>query len=212
MGDQNKYLAWPSIDDMRGQILVCIMSFWGDIHLYGHRFPDSGGLFARWSYIANSHGLAGGLNAPCFVAYDRNDENRAIYWADLKREAYFWPLDIKNANSNWNRGKITRADYNSDVLYFYNPLVHVSNFYPSYHLVNEIVAVLVPIGIWFVSFIITLIQYFRNRSNKDVDKGISEQKKYIPYLKIILGFIVIIIVIFVGMVIYSQNSFKVFPE
>ena len=69
--------------------------------------------------------------------------------------------------------KILKSN-NSDLLSFYNPLVQMSNFYPPYHFVNEIVAVLVPIGIWFVSFIITLIHYLKNRLKDNTIEKIDQ--------------------------------------
>ena len=65
----------------------------------------------------------------------------------------------------------------SDILEFYNPFVQSSNFYPPFHFINEIVAVLIPIGIWFVSFIFTLIRYLKKRKNTDSTEEIRKDKK-----------------------------------
>ena len=55
----------------------------------------------------------------------------------------------------------------ADFLLFYDPFLPITSMYPDTHIINEIVVVLVPIGIWLVSFILTLVHYLKEESNKN---------------------------------------------
>jgi protein-S-isoprenylcysteine O-methyltransferase Ste14 len=66
---------------------------------------------------------------------------------------------------------------NSELLKFSNPLDQGGGFYPDFHIFNEIMVVLVPIGIWLVSFIITIAHYLKGKGNKNKSESNETEKE-----------------------------------
>jgi len=99
---------------------------------------------------------------------------------------------------------IVLKNYNYDFLRFSNPLNSGGGFYPDTHIINEIVVTLVPIGIWLVSFIITLVHYLKEKRNKN--KGVlneTEKEKSLIQnrLRAILFWVFIFFLILYGLLI-----------
>jgi len=61
---------------------------------------------------------------------------------------------------------------NSNILEFRDPFRGVGMFgkYPDDMIIMELMVVLVPIGIWLVSFIITIVQYFKEKGNNNISE------------------------------------------
>ena len=91
---------------------------------------------------------------------------------------------------------------NSAFLEFTDPFFQYSTFYPDFHIINEIVGVLVPIGIWLVSFIITLLRFRKEKTNKNTSQdSVKEQNlnfTKLDSLKLWLSYILCVILVFWG--------------
>jgi len=88
---------------------------------------------------------------------------------------------------------------NSDLLEFRDPFIPVSNVYPDTHIINEIMVVLVPIGIWLVSFIITIVHYLKRKGNKNSSSETEKEQSVIfNKLKAIVFWIFIIFLLIEG--------------
>ncbi len=97
---------------------------------------------------------------------------------------------------------------NVELLKFINPLGEGGGMRPDTHIINEILVVLVPIGIWVVSFIITIVNYQKEKKNQkrsELKNNGKIGKKLLSISRIILfwffvlfllieGFIVVVIV------------------
>jgi protein-S-isoprenylcysteine O-methyltransferase Ste14 len=91
---------------------------------------------------------------------------------------------------------------NSDLLKFSNPLNQGGGFYPDSHIVNEIVVVLFPIGIWLVSFIITLGNYLKEKVSKNKSASNETEKKQsliLTKLRVVLFWVFSLTLIIIGL-------------
>ncbi|MHA1647875.1 MAG: methyltransferase family protein [Promethearchaeota archaeon] len=93
---------------------------------------------------------------------------------------------------------------NSDLIKFRNPF-RGGGMYPDHMIINEIMVVLVPIGIWLVSFIITIVHYLKEKVNKNAS-GETEKEQSVIFTKLraILFWIFVIFLLIEGYLIYER--------
>lgn len=107
--------------------------------------------------------------------------------------------------------KFLKANY-SDMIYFRDPFLPPYSMYPDTHIINEIMVVLVPIGIWFISFLITLVHYLKEKGKSEMGKSIwdgKNQNTALTIWRIFLFFVLLIFLLIIGlMMIALVNGYR----
>ena len=109
--------SWPTIGQLRGRIIIVLMSF--------HVFPD---LIEDLIPIVDTYSVSlmntrqtyqigeieGQIIKPiCFVAFNQDDREKEGYYPSLERESMFVTgYSHDEFHSFWSQGKIIRTDYN----------------------------------------------------------------------------------------------------
>lgn len=101
---ENKF-KWPIIQDLKGCILIVLVSYWG-----GYWAASEGGFESRLRYLSN---CLEGKDDICFVSWVQEDKgNKAVY---LKENTHFWKCSLnfstENFTNNTKSQRLTRVDY-----------------------------------------------------------------------------------------------------
>ena len=108
---------WPTIRELRGRIIVVLMSF--------HVFPD---IIEELLPIVEDYGVSlmhtrqtyqtgeiegKNIDPICFVAFNPDDRKKEGFYPSLERESLFVTgYNPEEFQAFWNKGKIVRTDYN----------------------------------------------------------------------------------------------------
>lgn len=109
--------SWPTIGELRGRIIVVLMSFhiFPDIIEPLKPFVDIYGIplmHTRQTYqIGEIEGLS--IEPLCFVAFNPDDRDKEGFYPSLERDSMFvTAYSPDEFLSCWNKGNIVRTDYN----------------------------------------------------------------------------------------------------
>ncbi len=96
---------WPSLNELKGKIIVVLTSYWG-----GFWASSEGGFESRKIYLKNS--LAGTDDA-CFVAWIEEDKGEGVNF--MKENTRFWKCSLEYSTEHYEESiiaqRLTRVDY-----------------------------------------------------------------------------------------------------
>jgi len=100
---------WPTVRELRGRILIVLVSYWG-----GYWAADQGGFDSRLKYLERS---LEGKDDVCFVSWVQEDKGDKANF--LKKKSYFWKCSLEYSTENFSQNseaqRVTRADYDNIV-------------------------------------------------------------------------------------------------
>ncbi|MFX1479445.1 MAG: hypothetical protein ACFFCI_15030 [Promethearchaeota archaeon] len=101
---------WPTVQDLKGCILIVLVSYWG-----GYWAASEGGFDSRLRYLKN---CLEGKDDVCFVSWVQEDKGNEVPF--LKKNTHFWKCSLdfstKNYSENVNTQRLTRTDFDKIVM------------------------------------------------------------------------------------------------
>lgn len=100
---------WPTVKDLKGCILIVLVSYWG-----GYWAASEGGFDSRLKYLNN---CLEGRDDVCFVSWVQEDKGDKSNY--LREKTHFWKCNLdyssKNFTQNNKAQRLTRADFDKIV-------------------------------------------------------------------------------------------------
>jgi hypothetical protein len=100
---------WPSLEELKGKIIVVLTSYWG-----GFWASSEGGFDSRKRYLESS--LEGTEDA-CFVAWIEEDKGEGVSF--MKENTRFWKCSLEYSTEHFEESviaqRLTRVDYDKIV-------------------------------------------------------------------------------------------------
>ncbi|MFW9864809.1 MAG: hypothetical protein ACFFEN_01800 [Candidatus Thorarchaeota archaeon] len=101
---------WPTVQDLKGCILIVLVSYWG-----GYWAASEGGFDSRLRYLKN---CLEGKDDVCFVSWVQED--KGIEAPFLKNNTHFWKCSLdfstKNYSESNNTQRLTRSDFDKIII------------------------------------------------------------------------------------------------
>ncbi|MFX1489044.1 MAG: hypothetical protein ACFFBI_07845 [Promethearchaeota archaeon] len=101
---------WPTVQDLKGCILIVLVSYWG-----GYWAASEGGFDSRLRYLKN---CLESKDDVCFVSWVQEDKGNEVPF--LKKNTHFWKCSLdfstKNYSENVNTQRLTRSDFDKIVM------------------------------------------------------------------------------------------------
>ena len=106
---REKNYKWPTVRELKGRILIVLVSYWG-----GYWAANEGGFDSRLKYLTN---CLEGKDDVCFVSWVQEDQgDKSSY---LKEKTYYWKCSLEYSTQNFSQNsdaqRLTRADFDSIV-------------------------------------------------------------------------------------------------
>lgn len=121
----NKF-QWPTVNQLKGQIIVVLTSYWG-----GYWASNEGGFESRLKYLKNS---LEGSDDICFVSWIEEDKGNEVQF--IKDNSNFWKCSLdystKYYEKNKKSQKLTRADFDKIVWGRHVKTYYKKNFQAGY--------------------------------------------------------------------------------
>jgi hypothetical protein len=114
-GTETPEISWPTIGELRGKIIVVLMSF--------HFFPEPLGNVYGVRIMHNRQTYQEGIidslkiEPTCFVAFNPDDRGKRNFNPSLEKDSMYVTAITKYSDefqSFWNQGKTVRTDYNPE--------------------------------------------------------------------------------------------------
>ena len=105
---ENNYI-WPTVEALKGHILIVLVSYWG-----GYWAACEGGFDSRLKYLNNS---LDGKDDVCFVSWVEEDIGDKVLY--LKEKSYFWKCSLDYSTQYFSQNseaqRVTRSDFDKIV-------------------------------------------------------------------------------------------------
>ena len=102
---REKNYKWPIVRELKGRILIVLVSYWG-----GYWAANEGGFDSRLKYLNN---CLEGKDDVCFVSWVQEDQgDKSSY---LKEKTHYWKCSLEYSTQNFSQNsdaqRLTRADF-----------------------------------------------------------------------------------------------------
>ncbi|MFX1481366.1 MAG: hypothetical protein ACFFCI_25080 [Promethearchaeota archaeon] len=102
-------MKWPTVNKLKGCILIVLVSYWG-----GYWAASEGGFDSRVKYLKN---CLEGKDDVCFVSWVQEDKGKEVSY--LKENAHFWKCSLNYSTENFTNNlkfqRLTRVDFDKIV-------------------------------------------------------------------------------------------------
>ena len=117
---------WPTVQDLKGKIIVVLTSYWG-----GYWASSEGGFESRLKYLRESLRGSAGV---CFVSWIDDDRGEEVPF--IKNNSHFWKCSIEYSTKiykeNLQAQRLTRADFDKIIMGRHVKTYYKKNFDAGY--------------------------------------------------------------------------------